>query len=189
MDDCKNTVLEEYKSILDGSRKSFSRGVWSGDKGLTNIKLCVTYLLEEYLNLSEDDIKKQMSKEFLLRYKLINMYNLNFSSIFDLMNEVYPHKYKQWDFRMVPRGFWRIKSNRVLAIKWLIEDKLKYTPDDIRCKLSMYQFEENRLADMFRCYYNGNVYKVLEDAYPGEYQVGDLVRAKPPRLIYSRKAC
>ena len=60
------------------------------------------------------------------------------------------------------------------ATIWLIEEKLKWSDDDIKEKLSANIFEKNSLGGMLAILFNDNSYFAIENAYPGKFKPWEL---------------
>lgn len=86
-------------------------------------------------------------------------------SLFDLLNTVACDKYKKWEItRIYP---WH-EQDLIPAIKWLVEDKLKLTPEQA-CNLTKKDFVDHNLDGLLFHVGNRSVLKALELAYPGQY--------------------
>ncbi len=44
------------------------------------------------------------------------------SSPFAMINDLYPSRFKEWEFLMTPNNFWT-KEKALEALKWTIEEK------------------------------------------------------------------
>ncbi|WP_195469757.1 hypothetical protein [Clostridium sp. D43t1_170807_H7] len=65
------------------------------------------------------------------------------------INSVYINKYKEWEFKVVPKNFWR-KEKSIEAIKWLIEEKIRLSDKDLKEQLSRKLFKDNGLSGMLQ---------------------------------------
>jgi hypothetical protein len=54
-------------------------------------------------------------------------------------------------------------------VKWLIEERLKWSDEEIKSKLSQETFKENGLNGVLR-YFNSSPYQAMEAAYPGRFK-------------------
>ena len=52
-------------------------------------------------------------------------------SPFHALNAAYPNQFKEWELKFVPDKFWN-KDTGIRATKWLIEERLKWTDDEIK---------------------------------------------------------
>ena len=55
------------------------------------------------------------------------------------------------------------------AVKWLIEEKLKWSEEDVINKMSASVFREYNLDGMLQKHCNHSPLKALQIAYPGKY--------------------
>ena len=92
----------------------------------------------------------------------------NNSPYFAIEN-AYPGKFKPWEFSKVPNNFWNLKTASEATI-WLIEEKLKWSDEDVRRNLSQNTFKENSLRGMLDVLFNGSPYLAIENAYPGKFK-------------------
>ncbi len=86
-------------------------------------------------------------------------------SLFDLLNTVACDKYKRWE--ITKNSPWR-EEEIVPAIKWLVEEKMGYTPEQA-CGLTRKDFADNNLDGLLQRAGNRSVLRALELAYPGVY--------------------
>ncbi len=131
-----------------------------------DIKKRLKTFIEEELNWNEEDIKKNFNTK-IFRDNGLNgiLYYFDYSPI-RILNFLYPNKFKEWEIKSVAKGFWDKDENKIKAIRWLFEEKLKWDREDIIKKVSTKIFIENGLQ--FLCIKCGGVKKCLELAYPNE---------------------
>ena len=58
------------------------------------------------------------------------------NSPYDALNSVYPNKFKLWELKKINKGIWNKEMGKE-AVKWLIEEKLKFSDEEIRNQLSV----------------------------------------------------
>ncbi|MBQ3420478.1 MAG: hypothetical protein IJH34_02165, partial [Romboutsia sp.] len=132
-----------------------------------NGKKATKWLIEEKLKLSDEEIEEKVSKILFTEHGLNGMLQYCFNgSPYEAINSVYPNKYKEWDFKMVPQGYWKDKENGIKATKWLIEEKLKLNDEELKEQLSIQLFKKNRLGGMLQICFNNNPYEAINTAYP-----------------------
>jgi hypothetical protein len=85
---------------------------------------------------------------------------------------VYPGKFKRWELISVSHDYWTMETS-IEATKWLIEEILELTDEDIIKKLPLSVFKENRLGGMLQKYYNFSPSKAINCAYPGRFKVNN----------------
>lgn len=125
---------------------------------------------------TEEDIRMESI------YKLFNKYNIPTISMsklkigqFDLINAIYPGKFKEWEFNKVGANYWNIEKGKQ-AVKWLVEEKLKWNKEEIKQNLTHNIFRENGLYGMLYTVFNGNIYNALNITYPGKFKKEDFKR-------------
>ena len=96
----------------------------------------------------------------------------NGSPYFAIEN-AYPGKFKAWEFAKVPKNFWNLKTASEATI-WLIEEKLRWSDEDVRRNLSQNTFKENSLRGMLDVLFNGSPYLAIDNAYPGKFKPWEL---------------
>lgn len=84
---------------------------------------------------------------------------------FELLDIVACGKYKKWEIAKM--SSWS-KAEIIEATKWLVEERLNYTPRQV-CNLKVTDFIENNLDGMLQKACNHSIIAALEMAYPGMY--------------------
>lgn len=56
---------------------------------------------------------------------------------------------------------------------YLIEDVLELSEDDLKAKMGIRLFQDNKLHGMINSLFEGSPYKAIENAYPGKYKALD----------------
>ena len=86
-------------------------------------------------------------------------------SVFEALNTAYPNKYLPWNLSSVPKNYWKNVDNVKSALKWLIEDKLKFSIKEIETNLTIELITQNGLSGLLR-WYNGIPFDILKNIYP-----------------------
>lgn len=89
------------------------------------------------------------------------------------MNIAYPNRFQPWELSHVNNNFWT-EDNIIKAVKWLIEDKLKLSDKEVKEKYTRKLLRDNGLATVGMY----GIYKSLNLAYPGKYNVEEFKRCK-----------
>ena len=83
----------------------------------------------------------------------------------------------QRQIKRFPRGFWAkpwsLQSAREI-IRYLLEERLHYSREDICKKLKKSTFEDNKLGGMLVLLFDNSTYKALNNTYPNEFQPWEL---------------
>ena len=146
--------------------KSVPMNFWIKEKGTEATK----WLIEEKLKLTDEEIKEQLSTNLFKDNRLDSMLDTCFnSSPYQAINETYPNKFKEWEFKQVPNNFWT-KEKGIEVTKWLIEEKLKLTDEEIKEQLSQNLFKDNALYNMLGTCFNGSPYQAINTIYPNKFK-------------------
>jgi len=176
----KLEIIRIYKEVLVGKkRKQFPKNFWQNDFEENRIigDILLKFLFEEILGWSKDDICEKLNKNIFFEYKLNQVYKIiHEKSVFNTINSVYPDKFKPWDIscvKSVPMNYWGNEENVINAIKWLIENKLKWTDDEVIKNLSSSVFDDNKLSGLLDLF-NGSPFKAIDKAYPNKFKMWQL---------------
>ena len=163
-------IIEMYEEILKGTRKKFVDGTWQRPDAISNSIKVIKYLVEEKLKLTDEELKEQLSlklfKDNRLRGMLQHCFN---NSPYKAINTAYPNKFKEWEFKNTSRDFWT-KENGIEATKWLIEEKLKLTDEELKEQLSIKLFKDNNLLGMLSICFNYSTYRAIDETYPNKFK-------------------
>ena len=163
-------IVEMYKEKLKGTRKTFVKGVWQRPDAIPNAIKVIKYLIEEELKLSDDELKEKLSLKLFSNSSLGGMLNTCFNnSPYQAINTAYPNKFKEWEFNVSPKNFWT-REKSIEATKWLVEEKLKLSDEELREKLSVRLFTSNSLCGMLDTCFNGSPYQAINTAYPNKFK-------------------
>lgn len=66
-------------------------------------------------------------------------------------------------------------------IRWMIEKKLRWTPNEVREKLVPETFAEHAIGDILKYNYDGDMFGALDTVYPGMYKQRELQYYKERR--------
>ena len=152
---------------LSGVSKSF----WN----METAKEATIWLIEENLKWSDEDIKEKLSANIFEKNSLGGMLVILFNdNPYFAIENAYPGKFKTWELSGgTPKYFWNLKT-AIDATRWLIEEKLKWSDDDIKNKLSKNTFRKNSLGGMLTVLFNDSPYRAIENAYPGKFKPWEL---------------
>lgn len=138
------------------------KNYWNKDTGREATK----WLFEEKLKWAEKDIKEKALVETFECNGILGMLQRVFDNCpYKAIENAYPGTYKPWELQYAPKNYWNEDTGRE-AIKWLFEEKLKWTEEEIREKASKRIFKENGLGGMIHTLFNGNIYNAIKSVYP-----------------------
>ena len=167
-------TLKIYRLILEGSVEKFPRGFWKRPEAKQDAAILTRYLIENILMWSDEELKENLRFIVLKKYKLSGMVEKVFNySIFNLVDNAYPGKFKPWELSKVENNYWNEETCRE-ALKWLFEEKLKWGLEDIKENLTGEVFIENKLNGMFSKIFNGSPYEVVNFIYPNKIKPWEL---------------
>lgn len=91
----KELTIYLYKKILNGELKTFPKNYFlDGLNGEKKVQICLEYLCNEVLHIEKKDYPKILTIELLQQYKLKIVLSVIYSSIFDMLNSLYPDDFK-----------------------------------------------------------------------------------------------
>ena len=128
------------------------------------------WFIEEKLKWSEEELLKKLSTKTFYDNGLGEILNATFTkSLYAAINNAYPEKYKPWQFANVPNSYWT-KETAAEATRWLIEEKLKWSEEELLKKLSTKTFYDNGLGEMLNAIFTKSPYAAINNAYPEKYK-------------------
>lgn len=131
------------------------------------------WLIEKKLNWTEEDVVRKLNRKTFQDNGFGGMLNQIFNnSPYAAISNAYPDKYNPWQLDSVPRSYWT-NETAAEATKWLIEEKLKWSEEEVSKKLRKKTFYDNRLRGMLKIVFNNSPYAAINNAYPGKYVKSD----------------
>ena len=171
-------IREYYLEDVLRFGKRFPSGCWKYfDKiNYEDAAIVTRIMIEEVLQWSEEEMFEKLRHKTFSDNKLSGMLQIVFNnSPYEAINSAYPGKYKPWQFEYVPNSYWTLEKG-IEATKWLIEEKLKWTDEEVAEKLTQKSFFENGLSGMLELVFNSSPYEAINGAYPGKYKPWQLTR-------------
>ena len=167
-------ISKYYLEEVLAKGKKFPKGVWNCNEKYDNAKEVTKTLIEKVLKWSDDDIKSKLSINTFRENSLKGMLNYLFNnSPYRAIENAYPGKFKPWEVTRVSKKFWNVETAKEATI-WLIEEKLKWSDEDIKQKLSAKIFIQNSFTSILNDLFNGSPYLIIENAYPGKFKPWEL---------------
>ena len=143
---------------------------------LKTAKEATIWLIEEKLKWDDEDVKRNLSQNTFKENSLTGMLNYLFNnSPYLAIENAYPRKFKAWEFSKTSNNFWNLKTAREATI-WLIEEKLKWSNEDVKKKLTRNIFIQNSLGGMLTILFNNSPYLAIENAYPGKFKAWEFAK-------------
>lgn len=161
---------EIYYMVLKRQIPTFPPGFWCSVSKESGIKIAnelLKYLIDELYKYTREEIISNVTKEFILNNRLWTPCKLYYGkSPIKYIMASYPKQFKAYEFinERIPQGFWTIKENRIEAVRWLIEDKLKWSLEDVKEKFSRDILKEYGMTTILM-YHHGNIFSVINELY------------------------
>ena len=163
--------IEIYEYLLQGRISNFPSGFWANrseeEAKDVAIKL-LKYLIDQKLNFNKEDVKRELSKVFLTKYKLHTASKLFGRSAIRYIMCAYPDVlYQPWQFNhdKVPQSYWTQERNRISALKHVFEVELQWSIDDIKEKLDWEIIKKQGLYTLHSYY--PSIHHICNALYPG----------------------
>ncbi|MDF2884826.1 MAG: hypothetical protein K0R54_5396 [Clostridiaceae bacterium] len=172
-------AVDIYKMVLSGELKRFPNHYWdynlSQEESKRNASKILKYLIEDILHWDKEQVKESFNTYIVSKYKLQGMLVVLFNgTIHDMIENAYPNKIKPWELKKAPNSFWNLETSKLATI-WMIEEKLKWSREDICSKLTKNTFIECGLfGAMDIDGLDVSPYKTINNAYPGEFKPWEL---------------
>jgi hypothetical protein len=172
-------IIEIYQEILDRKRDKFPRRFWSHDVKRKQCVVLVKYLMTDILNCTTKEcIINNLKTPTIRKYKLAGMLKyVYYHQMVDLIKDSYP-EYSIYEFKNLGKFWCRdgvINLEHCIgATKWLLEEKLKWSEDDIKEKFNGKVLSKNGFSGLLKWGWNGETYRMLEICYPNKFKVWEL---------------
>ena len=154
-------ISKYYLEEVLAKGKQFPKGVWNCNEKYDNAKEVTKTLIEKVLKWSDDEIKRKLSANIFEKNSLTSIISLFNGSPYLAIENAYPGKFKPWELPSVPKKNWNVKTAREATI-WLIEEKLKWSDEDVKEKLTLNTFKENSLKSMLNYLFNIDSHQPVE---------------------------
>lgn len=170
----KYTEVEIYKLVLDGTISRFPKDFFNCDEASSYIPKITRYFIEEKLKWSKEDVAKKLTAMTFRNNKLAGLISIVYNdSTYQAIADAYGEDYlKPWEFINAPNDYWQGENgakNGYNATKWLFEEKLKWSEEDIRNKLNKNVFVENNLLGMIKKCYHSSMFECINAVYPDKF--------------------
>lgn len=170
----KLSDIEIYKLVRSGKLKRFPN-YFIADEFHNPIlhPEIVRYLFNNILQLStREEILKNARASLFNKNKLSGLLACSYGSspIYAVQSSFPEFKAKEWEFVKVSANLWAGEAGKkraIEAVKWMIEEKLGWTKEEIVLNLSTNTFIENRLAGLLVTVFDNSVHKAISETYPG----------------------
>jgi hypothetical protein len=176
--------IEIYELLLKDRISNFPCGFWSNrsveEAKCVAIKL-LKYLIDEILKFSKEDVKREVSKTFITKYRLHTASKLFGRSAIHYIICTYPEVgYQPWQFMhdKVPQRYWTQEKNRISALKYVFEVEMQWNVEDVKEKLSWSIIEENGLGTLHSYY--PSLFKIFKAVYKIDIGPWEIANSEVP---------
>ncbi|MBR5227391.1 MAG: DUF4046 domain-containing protein [Clostridia bacterium] len=136
-------------------------------KSQDNQKMFMQWLVNKE-NIDTTNVEEIRKINAKLVYKYAGSKPLVFSGgLFNLIKLVTGDSIKEWE--LVKINKWD-EQKAIEAVKWMIEEKLKWSDEEIYEKLQAKTFYENNLGGLLSKFCNHSPYTAINLAYPGKFE-------------------
>lgn len=140
---------------------------------VTNYKFLIKYVIEDKLKMSNKDILN-ISRDWTKQYKfysvLLRKYN---GSVYNLINDFYPNKFKPWDLVTVGNLYWKSEDNIKYALNWFVNELLKDSVvksiEDIPKKITTEIFAKYSMKGLLKSRFNSHPYYAFNFLFPDKF--------------------
>lgn len=144
---CYSTV-EVYEMVLDGRLKSYPDSFWEKD-GREKVERLFSYFVDNKLSCNESNIIDIYDSKLLSKYRLLHPMRLTGVTMYELLEYKFPGKYRPWDMKNTPVGYWN-KDSVVEAVVWTLAIKIKIPKELWNTSISYKWIKENKLEGILK---------------------------------------
>lgn len=165
--DCKIHQLVNYcfpeMEIYPWELKAVPNNFWKDENNRKEFLLWLAK--KEGLDLTKRKDAAKITRDILYKYGGYKA-AIYSGGIYPLICLVTGNSIKEWELEKM--SVWT-KEKAIEAIKWLIEEKLQWSYDEVYNNLTANVFRKYNLDGLLNCYCNHSPLKALQLAYPGKY--------------------
>lgn len=137
--------------------KKVPNGYWTKGKALQALK----WLIEEEEKLSSQKLLQIYGQKWLNERRLSAPLRVLWNgSPYAMINDLYPNRFKEWEFTKAPNKFWT-KEKALQALKWTIEKKEKLNSEQLKNIYENKWLKQSRLRGACQLYWNDSPYAIL----------------------------
>lgn len=172
-------AFPEYK-MLPWEFHECHNSYWKGEAGITRAIEAFHEVFHNRMGISsKEDIKPYMNHESITELGLHGAFKRGFnSSLYTCAEFCFPGMFQPWELGShVDNGFWT-EEKGIKALKWLLEEELNLTRDEIPHTLNRELLKKYDLYGMIQRCFNGNKETAIDKTYPGVYKPWELPRTE-----------
>ncbi|QEL82436.1 DUF4046 domain-containing protein (plasmid) [Bacillus sp. JAS24-2] len=150
--------------------KNVPKNFWTKEKSF----MALRWWIEEKEKLTPTCLLNVYSREWLrernLSTPLLKYWD---SNIYQMLNETYPNRIREWELKRVPKEFWNNKERNIKIFKQIIKEK-GMSQEDIKKHYSLKWIVNNGLRTPLMRFWSDSPYKLLNEAYPNQFKEWEL---------------
>lgn len=139
--------------------KVVPKDTWNQDTVIQSVR----WMISEQLKWNRCDILERLNYRTFSNYNLSSLVHKYYDNIYDLVYLAYPeYNFKIWEFNFIQLN----DDHKLQCLKCLIEEKLQFSYEDIKNKLTINHFKNNGLKKFMDTYFDNSPYKAISFLYP-----------------------
>ena len=132
------------------------------------------YIKNNNIIIDNNNIYNVKYDELISKSKLRGYLNRKCNNnLLTLIMNLFDNKYSAYKFRITGNKYWELKDNRVIALKYLIEEDMKTPIDKIPLYLTLTTIRKipnnDAMYNLLRKYYKSNLWEWVNEVYPGKF--------------------
>lgn len=121
---------------------------------------------KENLNLNKLEDVSKITADMIDKYGASKARRVA-GGTFELISSATGNKFQEWE--ILKMDVWN-EEKAIKAVKWLIEEKLKWSDKQVQAQLTASVFQKNHLSGLLKNYCNNSPIKALNLAYPNKFK-------------------
>ncbi|PNK22557.1 hypothetical protein CBR59_30745 [Bacillus thuringiensis] len=143
---------------------------WTKEKALEALR----WTIEEKENLTEIELLKVYTLGWLRKHNLSSPCQILWNSgLYEMINELYPGRFKEWQLKYTAHNFWT-KKRALEALRWTIEEKENLTDKKIKEVFCVKWLTQKKLRTPLSRFWNDSPYEMINELYPGRFKEWEL---------------
>jgi hypothetical protein len=128
-------------------------------------------IFDNYLEIKNIKIDDMYNFNYVNICKECGLYAYTNNCMLWFVMNYYNNKYPAYKFNIISRNYWKVKDNRIQALKYLIEEDMKIPIE----KIPLYLTSENlrkqssTMRNVLRNCYDNNLWNWVNEIYPGKF--------------------
>ncbi len=174
-----NYIFEDMK-IFEWELNKVTANFW--EKEENRIRFIIWVAEKEELDIRKIKDVRKINADLINEYGGSKMLKES-DGLHSVIIKASGNLHKEWQFIKI--NTWTDKK-AIEAVKWLIEEKLKWSREDVCANLTAETFYDNDLGGLLSKTCSNSPIKALEKAYPGQYKKEDLIRGEKKKKSIER---